>query len=126
LRIFEIRVLRRILGPKRVEVTEEWRKLHKEELYDLHCLPSIILVIKSRRMRWAEHVARVEDRRGAYRALVGRPERKRAVGIPGLKWEDDIEMNLQELGWRSGLITLVQDRDKWRELVNAVVNIRFP
>jgi len=103
LRVFEIRVLRRILGPKRDEVTGEWRKLHKEELYDLHCLPNIILVIKSRRMRWAELVARVEDRRGAYRVLVGRPERKRAVGIPRLKWEDDIEINLQELGWGRGL-----------------------
>ena len=77
-------------------------------------------------MKWAEHVASVEDRRGAYRILVGRPERKRAVGIARLKWEDDIEMNLQELGWGRGLITLVQDRDKWRALVNAAVNIRVP
>jgi hypothetical protein len=77
LTVFENRVLRRIFGPKRDWVTEEWRRLHNEELNDLHCSPNIIRVIKSRRIRWAGHVARVGDRRGAYRVVVGRPEEKR-------------------------------------------------
>jgi hypothetical protein len=82
LRVFENSVLRRIFGPKRDEVTGEWRKLHNEELNDLYCSSNIIRVIKSRRMRWVEHVACMEERRGVYRVLVGKPEGKRPRGRP--------------------------------------------
>jgi hypothetical protein len=75
--VFDNRVLRRIFGPKRDEATGEWRRLHNEELYDLYKSPDIIWVIKSRRMRWAGHVARMGDRKGAYRVFVGRPDTKR-------------------------------------------------
>ena len=99
----ENRVLRRIFGPKRDEVTEEWRKLHNEELNDLYCSPNIFRVVKSRRMRWVGHVARMEERRGVYRVLVGKPERKRPLGIPRRRWEDNIKIDLEEV--RCGLWT---------------------
>jgi hypothetical protein len=99
LRVFENRVLRRIFGPKRGEATGEWRRLHKELLYDLYSSPNIIWVIKSRRMRWAGHVARMGEKRGAYRILVGRPEGRRTLGRPRRRWEDNIKMDLQEVGW---------------------------
>jgi hypothetical protein len=82
LRVFENRVLRRILGPKRDEMTGECRKLHNQELNDLYCSPNIVRVMKSRRMRWAGHVARMGERRGVYRVLVGKPEGERALGRP--------------------------------------------
>jgi hypothetical protein len=88
LRVFENRVFRRIFGPKRYEVTGEWRKLHNEELNDLYCLPNILRVIKSRRMRWAGHVARMGEGRGVYRVLVGKPKGKRPLGRPRHRWED--------------------------------------
>jgi hypothetical protein len=94
LRVFENRVLRRIFGPKRDEVAGEWRRLHKEELNDLYSSPNIIWVIKSRRMRWAGHVARMGEKRGAYRILVGRPEGRRLLGRPRSRWEDDIKRDL--------------------------------
>ena len=92
------RVLRRVFGPKRDEVTEEWRKLHNEELRDLYSLPNIERVVKSRRMRWAWHVARMGEGRGVHRVLVGKPEGKRPLGRPRRRWEDNIEMDLQEVG----------------------------
>jgi hypothetical protein len=92
--VFENRVLRKIFGPKRDEATGEWRRLHNEELNDLYSSPNIIRVIKSRIMRWAGHVARMVEKRGAYRTLVGRPLRR-----PRLRWEDNIKMDLQEVGW---------------------------
>ena len=98
LRVFENRVLRRIFGPKRDEVTGEWRKLHNEELRDLYSLPNIVRVVKSRRMRWAGHVARMGEGRGVYRAMVGKPEGKRPLGRPWRRWEDNIKMDLQEVG----------------------------
>jgi len=98
LKVFENRVLRRVFGPKRDEVTEEWRKLHNEELNDLYCSPNIVREIKSRRMRWAGHVARMEDRRGVSRVLVGKPEGKRPLGRTRRRWEDNIKMDLQEVG----------------------------
>jgi hypothetical protein len=98
LRVFENRVLRRIFGPKRVEVTMEWRKLHKEKLNDLYSSPNNARVITSRRMRWAGRVARVGERRGVYRVLVGKPEGKRPFGRPRRRWEDHIKVDLQEVG----------------------------
>ena len=97
LRVFENRVLRRVFGPKRDEVTGEWRKVHNEELSDLYSLPNIVRVVKSRRMRWAGHVARMVEGRGVHRFLVGKPEGKRPLGRPRRRWEDNIKMDLQEV-----------------------------
>jgi hypothetical protein len=98
-RFFENNVLRKIFGPKRDEVTGEWRRLHKKELYAVYSSPNIIRVMKSRRLRWAGHVARMGERRGAYRALVGRSEGRRPLKRPRLRWEDNIKMDLREVGW---------------------------
>jgi hypothetical protein len=91
LRVFENRVLRRVFVSKRDEVTGESRKLHNEELSDLYSFPSIVLVVKSRRMRWAGHVARMGEGRGVHRVLVGKPEGKRQLGRPRRRWEDNIK-----------------------------------
>jgi hypothetical protein len=123
--VFENRVLRRISGPKRDEVTGEWRKFHNEELRDLYSSPSIIRVIKSRRMRWAGNVARVGEKRNAYRLLVGKPEGKRPLGRPRRRWVDIFRMDLGEVGWGDvDWIGLAQDRNRWRALVNSVLNLR--
>jgi len=119
-------VLRRIFGPKSDEVTGEWRRLHGEELNDLYSSPNIVRVIKSRRIRWAGHVARMGEERGVYRVLVGKPERRRPLGRPRRRCVN-IRMDLQEAGcgymdW----IGLAQDRDRWRRLVNAVMNLQVP
>jgi hypothetical protein len=98
LRVFENRVLRRVFEPKRDEVTGEWRKLHNGELNDLYSLPNIVRVVKSRRMRWAGHVARMGEKRGVHRVLVGKPEGKRPLGILRRRWEDNIKMDVQEVG----------------------------
>ena len=98
LRVFENRVLRRIFGPKRNEVTGKWRKLHNEELNNLYCSPNIVRVIKSRRMRWAGHVARMGKGTGVYRVLVRKPEGRRPLGGPRRRWEDNIRMGLREVG----------------------------
>jgi len=100
LRVFENRVLRRIFGPKRDEVTGEWRKLYNEELNDLYCSPNIVRVIKSRRIRWAGHVARMAERRGIYRVLVGKTEGKILTVRPRREWKDNIKMDLQDVGCR--------------------------
>jgi len=126
-RVFENMVLRRIFGPRRDEVTEEWRRLHNEELNDLYSSPNIVRVIKSRRMRWAGHVARMGEESGVYRVLVGKPEGKRLLGRPRRRWVDNIRIDLQEVGcgymdW----IGLAQDRDRWRTLVSAVMNLSVP
>jgi hypothetical protein len=102
LRVFENMVLRRIFGSKRDEVTGEWRKLQNEELIDLYSSPNIIRVIKSRRMMWVGHVARMGEGRGVYRFLVGKPEGRRPLGRPRRRWEDNIKMDLQEVGWGHG------------------------
>jgi hypothetical protein len=93
-RVFENRVLRRIFGPKRDEVMGGWSKLHNEELHNLYSSPSIIRIIKSRRMRWAGHVARMGDKRNVYRLLIGKPEGKRPLGRPRRRWIDNIKMDL--------------------------------
>jgi hypothetical protein len=97
LRVFENRVLRRVFGPKRDEVTGEWRKLHNEELNDLYSLPNIVRVVKSRRMIWAGHVTRMGEDSGVHRVLVGKPEGKRPLGRQRCRWEDNIKMDFQEV-----------------------------
>jgi hypothetical protein len=99
LRVFENRVLRRIFGPKRDEVTGEWRRLHNKKLYALYYLANINLVIKSRRLRWARHVARMGERRDAYRVLMGKSEERSSLGTPRHRWKDNIKMVLGEVGW---------------------------
>ena len=107
-------MLRRIFGPKRDEVTREWRKLHNEELNDLYCSPNIIRVIKSKIMRRAGHVARIWESRGVYRVLVGKPEGNRPPGKPMCRWEDNIKLDLQEAGCGGMNWTeLAQDRDSF-------------
>ena len=120
-------MLRRIFGPKRDEVVKELRNLHNEELYELYSSPNIVLVIKTRRMRWAGQVERMGKRRCAYRVLVGKPEGKKPMVRPKRRWEDNIKMDLQEEGC-GGMdwMELAQDRDSWRAFVNAVMNLRVP
>jgi len=127
LRVFGNMVLRRIFGPRRDEVTGEWRRLHNEELNDFYSSPNIVRVIKSRRMRWAGHVARIGEERWVYRVLVGKPDGKRPQGRPRRRGVDNIRLDLQEVGcgcmdW----IGLAQDRGRWRKLVSAVMNLRVP
>jgi hypothetical protein len=98
-RVFENRVLRRIFGPTRDEVSGEWRKLHNRELHNLYSSPDIIRQIKSRRMRWAGHVARMGEGRNVYRVLVGKAEGKRPLERPRRRCEDGIKMDLREIGW---------------------------
>jgi len=125
--VFENRVLRRKFGPKRNEVTGDWRKLHNEEFNDPYCSPNIVGLIKSRRIRQAGYVARMGKKRGVYRDFVGNPEGKRPFGRPRRRWEDNIKMDLQEVGCgEMNWIELVQNRDSWRALVNAMMNLRVP
>jgi len=125
--VFENRVLRRIFGLKRDEVTGEWSKLHNEELNDLYCSRNIFRVIRKRRMRWTGHVACLGERRGVYRVLARKPQGKRPLGRPRRRWEDNIEVDFQEVGCGDmDWIELAQDRDRWRALVNAVMNLRVP
>jgi hypothetical protein len=123
--VFENRVLRRIFGPKRDEVTRQWRKLHSEELHILCSSPVIIMQIILRRMRWAGHVASMGEGRNVFRVWVGKPEGKRPLERPRSRWEDGIKMDLREIGlgdveWNH----LAQDRDCWQALVNAMMSLR--
>ena len=125
--MFENRVLRRGFGSKRDKVTGEWRKLHNEELSDLYSLSNILRVVKSGRMRWAGHVVRMGEGRGVHRVLVGKPEGNRPLGRPRCRWEDNIKMDLQEVGGSCGdWMELAQDRDRWRAFVGTVMNLRVP
>ena len=127
LRVFENRVLRRVFGFKRDEITVEWRKLHNEKLNNLHSLPSIVRVVKSGRMRWARHVARMGEGRGVHKVLVVKPEGKRPLGRHRRRWEENITMDLQEVGGGCGdWMELAQDRDRWRALVSTVRNLQAP
>ena len=103
LRVFENMVLRRMFGPRRDEVTEEWRRLHNEELNDLYSSPNIVWVIESRRMKWAGHVARMGEERRVYRVLVGKPKGKRPLGRPRRRWVDNIRMDSRR--WDMGIWT---------------------
>ncbi|KAJ4426321.1 hypothetical protein ANN_27135 [Periplaneta americana] len=125
LRVFENKVLRKIFGAKRDEVTGEWRKLHNTELHALYSSPDIIRNIKSRRLRWAGHVARMGEFRNAYRVLVGRPEGKRPLGRPRRRREDNIKIDSREVGYDDrDWINLAQNRDQWRAYVMAAMNLR--
>jgi hypothetical protein len=124
LRVFENKVSRRLFGPKNDDVTGEWRKLHNEELHDLCSSTNIERVIKSRRMRWAGHVTRMGEERRVYRVSVGNPEGKRPLGRPSRRWEGNIRRDLQQVGFGDmDCIGLALDRDRWRVIVNAVMNL---
>jgi hypothetical protein len=124
--VFENRLLRRIFGPKRDEVTGGWRKLHNEELHNFYSSPSIIRTIKSRRVRWAGNVTRMGEKMNAYRTLVGNPG-ERPLRKPIRRWVDNIRMDLREIGWDDmDWIDVAQNRDQWRALVNTVMNFRVP
>jgi hypothetical protein len=125
--VFENRVLRRIFRPRRDEVTGEWRKLHNEELHDLYSSPSIIRVMKSRRMRWTGHAAGMGEKRKAFRLLVGKPQGKRPLGRLRRRWVNNIKVDLLEIGWGGvDWIELAQDRDRWRALMNSMLNLLVP
>ena len=119
--VFESRVLRKILEPK-WDGFVGWRRMHNKELCDLYSSPNIIWVIKSRTLRWAQHVAYMGERRGVYRVLVGKPEGKRQLGRHRHRLENSIKINLQEIEWGCmGLdwINLAWDRDKWQAVINT-------
>jgi hypothetical protein len=119
-------VLRRIFGPKRDE-DGSWRKLHNYELHNLYSSPNIVRVIKSRRMGWTGHLTHIGEGRGVYRVLVGRLEGKRPLGRPRRRWEDNIKIDLREIGIHGTIsIWLAQDRFQWRAFVNKVMNLRVP
>jgi hypothetical protein len=124
--VFENRVLRGMFGRKGDEVMGEWRKLHSGELHNLHSSPDIIRQIKSRRMRWAGHVADMGEESEVYEVLVEKTERNKPLGRPRRRWEDGITMDVREIGWGGFVewIQLAQDRDRWRAVVNAVMNLR--
>jgi hypothetical protein len=131
LRVFENRMLRKIFGPK-MEEDGSWRKLHNDELHNLYSSLNIVMVIKSRRMRWAGHVARMEEGRGrewrgVYRILVESPEGKRPLGRPRRRWEYNIKMDLRDIGINeANWLQLAQDTVQWRACVNTVMNVRVP
>jgi hypothetical protein len=126
LRVFGNRVLRRIFGPKREE-DGSWRKLHNDEIHRLYSSPNIVRVIKSSRMRWARHVARMWEGRGVYRVLVGRPEGKRPLRRHRHRWEDNIKMDLREtMIDEANWIQLARNKVQWHAFVNTVMNLRGP
>lgn len=127
LRVFENKVLRKIYGPKRDEMTGEWRRLHNEELHGLYDSPDVVKIMKSKRLRWAGHVARMREKRRLYSILVGRPDGKRPLGRPRRRWEDNIRRDLREVGVRDeNWLDTAQDRIQWRTFVTAAMNLRVP
>jgi hypothetical protein len=118
-----------MFGPKNEEVTAEWRRLNKKELYALYSSTNIVRVIKSRRLRWAGHVARMGERRGAYRGLVGKPEGRRQIRRPRRRWEKSIKIGFKQVVWGSmdwiDWIHLAQKRERLSTLLNAAVNLRI-
>ena len=126
LRVFENRILRRIFRPKRVE-NGEWRRLHKEELHSLYRSPNIVRLTKSRKLRLTGHVARMEKDRSDFKILTGKPTGKRHLGRPRRRWEDNIRMDLDEIGINAGnWVDSAQDRNYWRALLNSALNLRVP
>jgi hypothetical protein len=123
--VFEDRVLRRIFGPKREKVVGDCRRLHNEELHNLYTSPNI-RAIKSRKLRWAEHVTRMGEMRNAYSILVGKLVLKRPLRRPRQRWTNNIRVDLREIGWEGvEWMNLAQDRDQWLALVNMVMNHRI-
>jgi len=127
LRVFENMVLRRIFGPRREEVTGEWRRFRNEELNYLYSSSNIVRATRSRRMRWTGNVARMGEDRRVYMVLLEKPEGRRPLGRSMRRWVDNIRIDLQEVecGYMDW-IGLAQDRDRWRKLVSAVMNLRVP
>jgi hypothetical protein len=127
MRVFENRVLRRIFGPKGDEVSGDRKKLHNEELHNLYSSPDIIRMIKSRRMRWTGHVARIGEKRNTSRILVGKQGGKRPIGRPRRRWVNNIKIDLREIGWDGmDCIDLSHNREQWRALVKTVMNLWVP
>jgi hypothetical protein len=125
LRVSENRVLRGIFGPKREELAGGWRRLHNKEVHKSYASLHIANIIKTRRMRWTGHAARMGEMRHVYKILVGKPERKRPLGRRRRRWEDNIRMDPREIGLEGvDWILLAQDRDQWRAVVNTVVRLR--
>ena len=127
IRVYENKVFRKIFGDKKDEIAGEWRNLHNAELHAFYSSPNITRSLKSRRLRWAGHVARMEQSRNAYRVLVGKPEGKRPLGRPRRRWEGSIKMDLREVGCDPGeWIDLAENGDQWRAYARAVMNLRVP
>jgi len=127
LRVFENKVLRKIYVPKRDEMTGEWRRLHKEKLHGLYDSPDVVRIMKSRRLRWADHVARMGEKRRLYSILVGKPEGKRSLGRLRRRWEDNIRRHLREVGvCDENWLDLAQGRSRWRTFITAAMNLRVP
>ena len=125
--MFENKVLRKIFGAKRYEITGQWRKLRNAELHSLYSSPNIIRSLKSRRLRWAGHVARMEHSRNGYRVLAGRSDGKSPLGRLRYGWEDSIKMDMREAGCDAGdWIDLTQDREQWRVLCKRVMKLWVP
>jgi hypothetical protein len=124
--VFEKRVLGRIFGPKKNEIKGELKRLDNAELYAMYSSSNNFPVFKTRRMRWVGYEERIRTSKGVYRVLVGRLDGKRPLERPKTRWEDNIKIDLQEVGWGGIMVAVAQDRDRWRAIVNEVINLRCP